>query len=32
VPLLAQRLEDPLAQVHASMVERHCDFHVRDRT
>jgi hypothetical protein len=32
VTLLPQRLEDRVAQMDASMVERHGDFHARDRT
>jgi hypothetical protein len=32
VPLLAERVEDRLAQMDASMVERHSHFHARDRT
>ena len=32
VTLLLQRFEDRLAQMDASMVERHSDFHAADRT
>ena len=32
VPLLAQRLEDRLAEVDSPVVERHSDFHAQDRT